>query len=177
VCGSLRRKSSNAAVLDAVARLAPSDIEVVAYRGLADLPQFNPDDDVEPAPPAVDALRRAIAASDAIVISSPEYAHGVPGALKNALDWLVSGIEIYQKPIALLNPSPASQFAQPQLAETLRVMSTALVEDACLTLPIAGRGLDGAAIAADPELANALRTALTALAQAATGSASHRVPD
>jgi len=68
----------------------------------------------------VRVLRDAIIAADALIVSSPEYAHGVPGALKNALDWLVSGVEIYGKPIALLNPSPRSLYAHLQLAETLR---------------------------------------------------------
>ena len=164
--GSLRAKSSNAALLQAIALLAPREVSVVPYDGLSGLPHFNPDLDVEPAPPAVIALREMVADADALVISSPEYAHGVPGSLKNALDWLVSGVEIYQKPVALLNPSPMSRFAQPQLAETLRVMSGALVEEACLTLSVAGRGLDATAIAADPELAESIRGAIAALMSA-----------
>ena len=164
--GSLRAKSSNAALLQAIALVAPPDVSVVHYDGLSGLPHFNPDLDVEPAPAAVVRLRELIAGADALVISSPEYAHGVPGSFKNALDWLVSGVEIYQKPVALLNPSPMSRFAHPQLAETLRVMSGALVEEACLTLPIAGRGLDAAGIAADPELAQAIRGAMDALTSA-----------
>ena len=98
--------------------------------------------------------------------SSPEYAHGVPGALKNALDWLVSGVEIYGKPVALLNPSPASLFGHAQLAETLRVMSASLIEEACRTLPIADRGMNPAAIANDPELSTTLRAVLAALVAA-----------
>jgi NAD(P)H-dependent FMN reductase len=174
LCGSLRAKSSNAALLEAVARLAPPDMEIVHYLGLAGLPQFNPDLDVEPPPPAVSTLRQALAAADALLVSTPEYAHGVPGAIKNAFDWLVSGVEIYRKPVALLNPSPVSLFAQPQLTETLRVMSGAVVDEACLTLPIAGRGLDAEGIAADPELADALRVALEALTRAVNGAAAWR---
>jgi len=166
ICGSLRAKSSNAALLDAVTLLAPPGVAVESYDGLADLPAFNPDDDVEPAPAAVKALRARIAGADALVISSPEYAHGVPGALKNALDWLVSGVEIYQKPVALLNPSPGSRFAHPQLVETLRTMSAAVVDDACIALPIAGRRLDAEGISADVELSAAIRAALEALATA-----------
>ena len=164
ICGSLRTRSSNASLLDAVALLAPAGVEVQRYDGLASLPAFNPDDDVEPAPKAVRALRARIASADALVISSPEYAHGVPGALKNALDWLVSGVEIFQKPVALLNPSPRSLFAHPQLMETLRVMSATVLDDACLTLPISGRRLDAQGIAADAELSAAIRGALDVLA-------------
>ena len=160
ICGSLRANSSNAALLDAVALLAPPAVEVTRYDGLATLPPFNPDLDVEPSPPTVRALRGAIAAADVLVVSSPEYAHGVPGALKNALDWLVSGVEIYGKPVSLLNPSPRSLFAHPQLAETLRTMGAALIEAACVSFPIAGRELDAAAIVADEELAAAIRRTL-----------------
>lgn len=164
ICGSLRASSSNAALLEAVALLAPAGVEVVRYEGLPALPQFNPDIDVDPPPASVHALREQIAAADAVIISSPEYAHGVPGALKNALDWLVSGVEIYGKPVSLLNPSPRSVFAHPQLAETLRTMSVDLVDGASLSLPISGRGLDARGIVADPELASALRGVLGALA-------------
>ena len=132
------------------------------------LPLFNPDLDIEPAPLPVRTLRDAIIAADALIISSPEYAHGVPGALKNALDWLVSGVEIYGKPIALLNPSPRSLYAHAQLAETLRTMGAALIEQACVSLPIAGRGLDAAAIAADEELAATIRRVLDAIVTEAT---------
>ena len=166
VCGSLRARSSNATLLDAVSLLAPAGVTVARYDGLAALPPFNPDDDVEPAPPAVASLRGRVAGADALVISSPEYAHGIPGALKNALDWLVSGVEIFQKPVALLNPSPGSIYAHPQLMETLRVMSATVVDGACLTLPIAGRRLDAEGIAADFELSAAIRAALDALAAA-----------
>ena len=109
------------------------------------------------------ALREQIAAADVVIISSPEYAHGVPGALKNALDWLVSGVEIYGKPVALLNPSPRSLFAHAQLAETLRTMGALIVEGASVSLPIAGRGLDAAGIVADPALVESLRAVVDAL--------------
>ena len=168
ICGSLRARSSNAALLDAISLVAPAGVTVQRYDGLSALPPFNPDDDVEPAPAAVSQLRARVAGADALVISSPEYAHGVPGALKNALDWLVSGVEIFQKRIALMNPSPGSRFAHPQLMETLRVMSATVVDEACITLPIAGRRLDAEGIAADSELSTAIRAALDALAAAMT---------
>ena len=166
ICGSLRARSSNGALLDAVSLLAPAGLAVQRYDGLSALPPFNPDDDVEPPPASVSELRARVAGADALVISSPEYAHGVPGALKNALDWLVSGVEIFQKPVALLNPSPGSRFAHPQLMETLRVMSATVVDDACITLPIAGRRLDADGIAADAALSLSIRAALDALAAA-----------
>ncbi len=88
ISGRLRKASLNTTLLRAVARIAPSGIEVALYRGLGDLPLFNPDiEATEPAP--VVSLREQILASDALLIASPEYAHGVTGAIKNALDWMV----------------------------------------------------------------------------------------
>lgn len=166
ICGSLRASSSNAALLEGMALVAPAGVEVVRYDGLASLPQFNPDLDVDPPPAIVRVLREQIAAADAVVISSPEYAHGVPGALKNALDWLVSGVEIYGKPVALLNASPRSLFAQVQLAEILRTMGAELLDGTTVSLPISGRGLEASGIVADPELALGLKTVLSLLANA-----------
>jgi NAD(P)H-dependent FMN reductase len=154
ISGSLRAHSSNGELLRALSRLAQPTDEIEIYDGLATLPHFNPDLDQEGMvlPPSVAELRRMIAGADGLAISSPEYAHGVPGSLKNALDWLVSGPEMVYKPIGLLNPSPRSAFAHASLAETLRTMSTTLVEGACIALPIAGRGLNADGILADEEL-------------------------
>ena len=165
ISGSLRAQSSNGELLRALARLVAPDTDIEIYDGLATLPHFNPDLDQEgmalPAP--VRELRRKIAGADGLVISSPEYAHGVPGSLKNVLDWLVSDAAMIGKPIALLNASARSTFAHPQLAETLRTMSTALIAEASVTVPLDGRRLDAAAIAADASLAATIRQALDAL--------------
>lgn len=126
ICGSLRAQSSNRALLQAAVRLAPEGMEVTIYEGLARLPHFNPDDDEEGTtpPPPVAELRSLLAAADGILISSPEYAHGVPGSLKNALDWLVSDGALVDKPIALISASPiGGQYAQASLVETLTIMN------------------------------------------------------
>ena len=170
ISGSLRAGSSNAAVLKAVARLAPAGVEVRLYDGLEGIPPFNPDREAE-APASVAAWKRQVAEADALVISSPEYAHGVPGQLKNALDWLVSGMEVYEKPVALINASPASTHAQAQLAEILRTMSMRVVEAGCIAVPLRGAKLDEAGIALHPELGPALRAALAALIDATEQSA------
>jgi len=168
ISGSLRARSSNTDILHAVARLAPPTVTVEVFDGLATLPYFNPDLDADGAalPASVQAFRAQVYVADGLLICSPEYAHGVPGALKNALDWLVSGPEILFKPIGLLNASPRSIHAQASLAETLRTMSTVLVPDASLSLPLDGRRLDAAAIIDLPELADPLRSSLTALVSA-----------
>lgn len=166
ICGSLRAASSNRVALEAAALLAPSGVQVVLYEGLADLPAFNPDFDDAP-PPAAVALRAQVSASEAVLISSPEYAHGVAGAMKNALDWLVGSLDFDGTPVALVNTSPRATLAQAQMLETLRTMSAQVVEAACIELPLMGRGLDAAGVAADPALSAALRPAVQALAEAA----------
>jgi len=112
-------------------------------------------------------FRLALQASAAVLISSPEYAHGVPGALKNALDWIVGSGEIVGKPVALVNASPRATHAHASLVETLRVMSADVVEDASITIPLSGRDLDTSGIVADPELSKAIRSALAALGRRA----------
>ena len=164
-CGSLRSASSNATLLRAAALAAPSGVVVTYYDGLASLPHFNPEIEAMELPDAVRELRRLVGEADGLLISSPEYAHGVPGSLKNALDWLVGGFEFIGKPIALLNPSPHSLFAHPQLCETCTVMSANVIDEASITLPIAGRRtsngpLDAQAIVDHPELGPKLREAM-----------------
>jgi len=167
ISGSLRARSSNRALLEAAASLRPAGMGWESYEALAELPHFNPDDDEDgrPVPPAVARLRARVIAADGWVISSPEYAHGVPGALKNALDWLVSCPELPGKPVLLLNASAAGgNFAQAALAETLRTMSLEVLEGS-LTAPFLSRKLqeDGNP---DAGASRKLRQALEALADA-----------
>jgi NAD(P)H-dependent FMN reductase len=166
ISGSLRAASSNGALVAAFASSATEAVRISIYRGLAELPHFNPDlDDESPAAPVAE-FRSALRACDAVLISSPEYAHGVPGVLKNALDWIVGSGELIDKPIALINVSPRATHAQASLTETLTVMSAKIVADASITLPLAGRALDAAGILADVELSSALRVARDALVRA-----------
>jgi len=126
ISGSLRATSSTGALARAVARVAPVEVDV--YEGIGGLPHFSPDLDDSP-PIAVLALRAAIGAADAIVITTPEYAHGMPGALKNALDWLVSAAEPIDKPVLLVSASPGgASHAHAQFSEVLRTMSMRLVD-------------------------------------------------
>ena len=119
--GSLRRASTNTALLRGLAAMAAPLAQVTIFDGLADLPIFNPDNEGEATPYTVSAFAAAVAAADGIVISCPEYAHALPGGFKNALDWLVSRSEIIGKPIALLH---ASHRGEDMLADLRRVLST-----------------------------------------------------
>ena len=163
--GSLRSKSSNAELLRAAAALAPDDIEITLYDGIAALPHFNPD--LEDAlPPVVVDFRARVAAAAGLLISCPEYAHGVPGAFKNALDWLVGGPEFVYKPVALLNASPRSSYAQESLAETIRTMSGRIIEEASVALPLLGQRLDMNGIIARADFSIAIRGAVAAFVEA-----------
>src|SRR5579884_2750614 len=135
ISGSLRAGSSNTSLLEAAAALAPGGVEVLLYEGLGELPHFNPDLEANE-PASVTELRRLVREADGLLISSPEYAHGVPGSLKNALDWLVGGSEFPGKAVALLNASPRATHAQAALAETIRTMAGRLVEEASIAVPL-----------------------------------------
>jgi chromate reductase len=128
------------------------------------LPPFNPDLEGGPAPAPVARFRAALQECDAVLISSPEYAHGVPGVLKNALDWVVGSGEFVDKPVALINTSARATHAWASLAETLSVMSACVVLDASITVPLGGRTLDADSVVRDAAFASALRSALTVLA-------------
>ena len=161
LCGSLRAASMNAALLRASARLAPDDTRVEIFSGLAELPLFNPDLEADMPAPAR-RLQAAISACDALLIASPEYAHGVTAVIKNALDWLVSFPPFVDKPVAIFNASPRSVHADAALRETLTTMSARLVSDACLALPLRSTGITEQGIL-DSEHAAAIRRALTLL--------------
>jgi chromate reductase, NAD(P)H dehydrogenase (quinone) len=166
VSGSLRASSSNSSLIKAAALLAPPGIEVDIYEGLGGLPHFDPDCGDTDSPQTVVELRARLNSCDAVLICSPEYAHGVPGVLKNALDWLVGSGELIDKPVAIINAAPHATHAHASLLETVSVMSGRIVHDASIPIPLAGRKLDAAGIAADPALAEAVVRALGALARA-----------
>ena len=167
ISGSLRRTSSNGALVAAAVRVAPVGIEVSTFGELGDVPPFNPDLDTDMAPTGVVRFRVALEACDAVLICSPEYAHGVSGVLKNALDWIVSSGELMDKPIALVNASTRATLADASLRETLTTMSGRVIEDASLTIPLEGSRCDADSIAQDANLSGLLRASLVALAHAA----------
>jgi NAD(P)H-dependent FMN reductase len=168
ISGSLRAASSNTATLLALRSVAPAGVSVTLFDRLDALPHFNPDMDGETAtlPREVAALRAEVGRSDGVIISSPEYAHGMPGALKNALDWLVGSTEFPGKPVAVINVSPYSMFVHAALRETLVTMSAAWIDDPALTVLLPRRGLRAEEMAADKKIADALRAAIDAVIRA-----------
>lgn len=166
ISGSLRSASSNRTLLQAAAALAPEGVTVRLSEHLATLPHFNPDLDGAGLPPAAAAWRAAVGAADGLLISTPEYAHGLPGAFKNGLDWLVSDPAMLGKPVAIWRVSEArGEYAHASLVEILTTMSMPLVTDAAVTLPLMSGPPDMAALMGTPALSGALRAALAAFAR------------
>jgi chromate reductase, NAD(P)H dehydrogenase (quinone) len=163
ISGSLRALSFNTAALQAAVAMAPAGVEIVLYTGLGNLPHFNPDRDGDEPPEIVKSLRREVGLSNGLLIAAPEYAHGLPGTFKNALDWLVSCVEFPAKPVALINTSQRAFHAQGHLREILATMSARLIDSATITLPLMGRNLDAAGTLADAEMLAQLQDALTRL--------------
>jgi chromate reductase, NAD(P)H dehydrogenase (quinone) len=161
LCGSQRKRSMSAGILHACRDLAPAGVAVDLFEQHKDFPLFNPERTNLPS--GVLALQDAITAADALLIASPEYAHGVTGTIKNTLDWVVGHAPFAHKPVAVLNPSYQSFHADEALKETLRTMSADLVLDACLRIPVIGSGADPAKIAEHPRFAAPITAALHAL--------------
>lgn len=175
LCGSLRAASINMALLRAAAKLAPQDMQIEVFAGVGDLPLFNIDLEAS-VPPSVATLRTAVGGADALLIASPEYAHGVSGVMKNALDWLVSLESFVGKPVALLNAQPRAHFSDAALRETLKTMSAALVESASVSLQLTADTLTEEGMLASPPVAQAILAALTDLKAAVLDGGSRQGP-
>lgn len=125
--GSLRSKSTNTALLREIAARAPDGVSVALFP-LCGLPLFNPDLEAD-LPHAATQFRAVISASDALILASPEYAHGISGVLKNALDWLVGCVGFAGKPVLVLNAAPRASHACAALREILATMSAQIVDE------------------------------------------------
>lgn len=156
--GSLRKASYNSAAIEALRVLAPSDVKI-EIGNIGQLPLFNPDRESEHIP-ALDELKLVLAEASGLIIASPEYAHGISGPMKNALDWLVSGIEFPYKPIMLINTSPRASHALGALKEVLATMSGIVIESACVSIPLLSSKLDKDGILSSVEMSNALKAGL-----------------
>lgn len=165
LCGSLRARSSNRALLQAYGCLAPAGVVVSHYDRLGTLPHFNPDLDGEgqAAPPEVAALRALLGEADAVAISTPEYAHALPGAFKNSLDWLVSDPAFAGKPVVILHVARGSTWALDSLREVLRTMSADILDEAGVALALGSNALEVAALLARDDVRRPLEASMAAL--------------
>jgi chromate reductase len=153
ISGSLQRRSTNTDLLRVAALVAPEGSEVIRFAALGDVPGFNPDLEEGPVPWAVAELRKGLAAADAVLIATPEYAHGMPGVLKNALDWVVGSAELYGKPVAVLCASPrpdGGARAREWLTQTLAAQGAVTVSSSTVQVrrPTDQEGLTDASVTA-----------------------------
>ncbi len=136
LCGSLRRASLHRELLRECASCTPSGVSLVLHGSVGELPPFDPD--LDPAAHApVEALRAALNGAEAVLIASPEYAHGIAGMMKNALDWMVGNESFVAKPVLIVSASARARAAPDALREVLTTMS-ARVAPGELTVPLLG---------------------------------------
>jgi chromate reductase len=111
ISGSLRAGSFNSALLRAAVELAPAGMKIDQYRGLRDLPHYDQDLDTDEPPGPVADLRARVRAADGVLFATPEYNYGVPGVLKNAVDWVsrpVATSPLKRKPVAVMGAAPGA---------------------------------------------------------------------
>jgi chromate reductase len=163
ISGSLRSGSSNHAILRFLATMAPDNINYFIYDNLAQIPPFDPGMDHESPPDAVFEFRGFIKDADAIIICTPEYAYGVPGQLKNALDWTVSSGSLDGKTLALITASTGGENAHAALLLILGAVSANVLKDATLMIPFIRAKMDSEGNITDEKTAESLRHAFGVL--------------
>ena len=137
ISGSTRVNSINHSLINAIALLAEHELEIKTFDGIAKLPQFNPDDDDETVAPVVADFRRQLDEAEGVLICTPEYAHGVPGALKNAIDWTISSSQFPHKPTMLITASTGGHYGHRALMETLKAIEAKDIEELQMVIPFA----------------------------------------
>ena len=166
ISGSLRAVSSHRSLLAVAAGLTPAGAVLEISSSIGNLSLFNPDL-ADSAPESVLHFREEIAAADAVLIASPEYAHGITGAMKNALDWIVGSGEFSGKPVAALNASPRSFHAHESLLEILRTMDARVIPEASIRIPLPSSQSTEQEISSDARLTGLLREAVRIIVEAA----------
>jgi chromate reductase, NAD(P)H dehydrogenase (quinone) len=168
ISGSLRRDSYNTKLLHAAEELLPSFVDFEQWDGLKAVPPYDEEDDVDPGPPAVAALRGAVADADAMLFATPEYNSSVPGQLKNALDWLSRPLAtnpLRNKPVLVVGASTGAFGAVWSQAELRKVLAAtgARVVDAEVAVGHAPTKFDDSGRLVDDELREQLDEALDVL--------------
>jgi chromate reductase len=165
ISGSLRKGSSNHTVLEFLGSLMPGDIVYQLYDGLSQMPAFDPGLDNDNPPAAVADLRTQLSAANAIIICTPEYAFGVPGALKNAIDWMVSSGSFSGKPTALITASTNGGHAHEAMIKILGAVDAKLTKGTTLLIPFIRTKINGEGNVSDPETIYKLKSLLKSLPQ------------
>lgn len=142
ISGSTREKSINQHFIEAIRNLSGDKFSVTLFNGLSNIPHFNPDLDNETPPTQVKELRKQLQEADGVLICTPEYAMGVPGTLKNAIDWTVSSCDFSHKPVALVTASLSGEKAHQSLLGTLKIIEATITDDTQLLIPFAKTKID-----------------------------------
>ena len=161
ISGSLRANSSASAILNVVAGLVPDQVEFTIYNGLAEIPAFNDSNEI---PETVEAFIKLLSEADGVFFVIPEYAFGVPGALKNALDWTVSSSTAFpDKPVALITAATGGDKAHAAFLLTLKAMNSTIPEGATLLLSFIRSKLNEKNEVKDSATLDQIRTVINSL--------------
>ena len=164
ISGSLRSNSSASAILNVVAGLVPEQVEFIIYNGLAGIPAFNDSNEI---PEPVADFIKLISDADGVFFCIPEYAFGVPGALKNALDWTVSSSTAFPgKPVALITAATGGDKAHAAFLLTLKAISTKITEGATLLIPFICSKLNEKNEVKDSATLEAIKSVINSLIEA-----------
>lgn len=158
--GTVKENSTHKSFIRVMADLSKDSLDIELYDGLGGLPPFNPDIDDANAPGSVAAFRNKLKSADGIIICTPEYAHGVPGVLKNAIDWTVGSGEFYQKPTLLVTASTDGRFGHQAMLEILRVIAAKGIDELQLLVPFIKSKINSGGIITDQITLQALKEVL-----------------
>jgi len=167
--GSIRSGSYNLALLQAMSKLSPKNIDITVFDKIKSIPLFDPETDDKDIPESVDYLMSKIRESDGVIISTPEYAHGVPGVLKNALDWLVSSDVLVLKPVVVTSVSTSGLGgvrSHSPLVLILSAMNSNVVVEGSFNVPYAHNKFDDSLNLTDELTKKVINVSLAALEQA-----------
>jgi chromate reductase, NAD(P)H dehydrogenase (quinone) len=170
ISGSTRAASTNLNYINAIAALTTDIFDVTIYNDIASLPHFNPDLDTENPPAPIVTFRNMLRAAQGILICTPEYAMGVPGSLKNAIDWTVSSMEFSHRPTALITASSVGQKGHLSLMETLHIIEANITPDTQLVIPFARTKINDQAIITHSDTLQAIQLLIQAFHHNITNS-------
>ncbi len=137
ILGITRKNSTNHSLIKAIADLSAESLDITVFNGIADLPQYNPDNDGDNVASEVADFRQQLNYADGIFICTPEYAHGVPGTLKNAIDWTISSAEFPHKPTILITASTDGSYGHRALLETLKAIEAKNIDNLQMVISFA----------------------------------------
>ncbi len=165
ISGSLRPHSSNSKIVQYIAGMVPENTVYTIYNELASIPAF---DDADFIPASVTAWRKALQDADAIIICTPEYAFGIPGALKNAIDWTVSSGELVNKPLGLITAATGGDKAHAAFLQIFTALSANIPGNAALLIPFIKTRLDANGNIVDEKIKQQIQLLLNSLMAAVT---------